>query len=151
MALFPLGVTHYLIGGVLVGIGVSLIFLLTGIYSGASSFFGATISWFVKSSRLQKYDGARSWRIWLTIGILGGAALYAITTGNYFVTQVQWWRLAVGGLLVGVGARMAGGCTSGHGICGMASLHKSSFASVALFLIVGISVALLMSSLGVTP
>lgn len=57
--------------------------------------------------------------------------------------------LAVGGLLIGFGARLGGGCTSGHGICGMASLSVGSMWMVAVFLSTAIVTALLMNALGV--
>ena len=55
-------------------------------------------------------------------------------------------RLFFGGLLVGIGTRMAAGCPSGHGICGNAMLEKTSFISTVTFLSVGIVVALLTQS-----
>ncbi len=52
-------------------------------------------------------------------------------------TQVPTWWLLLGGLLVGFGARMAGGCTSGHGICGLASLKRPSLLAVLTFMTTG--------------
>ena len=59
-------------------------------------------------------------------------------------SQVSLGRLIVGGLLVGFGARLGGGCTSGHGICGMASLSVGSMLMVVVFLSTAIMTALLM-------
>ena len=59
------------------------------------------------------------------------------------------WKFAVGGLLIGFGARLGGGCTSGHGICGMASLSGGSILMVCTFLSTAIATALLMARLGV--
>ena len=56
-------------------------------------------------------------------------------------TSIEWWRLLLGGVLVGIGARMGGGCTSGHGICGIASLEKVSVVATVIFLSVAIIVA----------
>lgn len=55
----------------------------------------------------------------------------------------------LGGLLIGFGARLGGGCTSGHGICGMASLSGGSMVIVTTFLSIAIITALSLSALGV--
>lgn len=73
------------------------------------------------------------------IGLIGGAA----TT-----TSVPAWRLLVGGLLVGFGARLGGGCTSGHAICGLASLQGPSLAAVVTFLATGMATARVVQWLG---
>jgi uncharacterized membrane protein YedE/YeeE len=61
------------------------------------------------------------------------------------------WRLLTGGFLVGYGARLGGGCTSGHGICGLASLQRPSLAAVLTFLATGMATAQLLARYGVTP
>ena len=50
------------------------------------------------------------------------------------LTSVPWWQLVVGGFLAGFGARLANGCTSGHGICGLGSLQLPSLLAVVTFL-----------------
>lgn len=67
------------------------------------------------------------------------------------MTSVQWWRLALGGFLVGFGTRLSKGCTSGHGISGLASLSATSLYAVMTFLAVGIITAILVQALGVIP
>jgi uncharacterized membrane protein YedE/YeeE len=67
------------------------------------------------------------------------------------VTHVQWPRLLAGGFLAGLGARMSGGCTSGHGICGLASFQLSSLLAVVTFVITAIVVAHVMVTIGVAP
>ncbi len=62
-------------------------------------------------------------------------------SGSVEVTQIEWWRLLIGGMFVGIGARMSGGCTSGHGICGLAALEKVSLVATVTFLAVAIGVA----------
>ena len=57
----------------------------------------------------------------------------------------------VGGLLIGFGARLGGGCTSGHGICGMASLSAGSMLMVVTFLSTAIATAWALYALGVAP
>ena len=58
------------------------------------------------------------------------------------------WRLLLGGLVVGYGARLAGGCTSGHGICGMASLKLPSLLAVLTFMATAFTTAALLRVLG---
>ena len=82
--------------------------------------------------------------------VLGGVVYVALGLPTE-ATQVQVWRFVVGGLLIGFGARLGGGCTSGHGICGMASLSIGSMLMVAVFLSMAIVTALAMSAVGVAP
>jgi hypothetical protein len=84
--------------------------------------------------------------------MVAGAAVYALLyQPSGWVTDVQPWRLLIGGILVGIGTRLGKGCTSGHGISGLASLSRASFANVATFLAVAIGTALLMAAIGVSP
>ena len=155
MDLFPLGLWNYLTGGLLIGAGVSLIFLSTGIIAGASSFFSSTLSWISGGTHFQqkKYTDSRVWRLLLSCGLIGGAFLFTVTLngGESFVTEVQWWRLALGGLFVGVGTRMSRGCTSGHGICGLSSWSLPSFLAVGTFMGIAILTAFICGQAGVLP
>ena len=63
-------------------------------------------------------------------------------------TAVSWWQLLAGGFLAGFGARLSNGCTSGHGICGLASLQLPSALAVLTFLATAIVVANLVPLLG---
>lgn len=153
--MFPLGIMPYLLGGVMVGLGVGLIFILTGLHATQSSFFTTTLSWFVRSQHFQKKLNIeeRMWRLYLAIGIIIGALIYTLTLSptGFWTTSVQLWRLALGGLLIGFGTRLSGGCTSGHGISGLASLSTTSLYAVIIFIGVGIVTANLIHLLGVTP
>ena len=82
-----------------------------------------------------------------------GAFIYAITLSpdGFFTTSLQWWRLLLGGFLVGFGTRLSQGCTSGHGISGLASLSNASLYAVITFIAVGILTALAFETLGVVP
>ncbi|MEM4782364.1 MAG: YeeE/YedE family protein [Halalkalicoccus sp.] len=151
-ALFPNGIGRYAIGGLLVGLGVAIIYFGTGIAAGASTFLESTLSYVSGRSRFQRYRGSRDWRIVFTVGIVAGAAVYALVyQGGVWITEVQPWRLFVGGVLVGIGTRIGKGCTSGHGICGVGSASKTSLVGVLTFLIVAIVTANLVGVLGVTP
>ena len=172
--LFPNGISHYAIGGLLVGLGTVVIYLGTGIPAGASTFLESTLSYVSDRSRFQQYRASRDWRVVFTLGIVAGAAVYALTvqsgaissslhaptaTGELYevggvtlwLTEVQPWRLFLGGILVGIGTRIGKGCTSGHGVCGVGSASKTSFVGVATFLLVAIGTAQVVMALGVSP
>ena len=174
--LFPNGISRYAVGGILIGLGTAIIYLGTGIAAGASTFLESTLSYVSNRERFQqtRFVESRDWRIVFTLSIVTGAALYALTfqsglftSGLYtpgttgqlrdvggmtiWTTDVQPWRLLVGGILVGVGTRLGKGCTSGHGICGVGSASGVSILNVGIFMAVAIGTALLVAVLGVTP
>lgn len=153
--MFPLGIEHYLIGGILVGIGVSLIYILTGLHATQSSFFTTTLSWVSKRKHFQKEQNKqeRNWRVFLAIGLVLGALIYTLTLSptGFWSTSVQLWRLALGGLLVGFGTRLSGGCTSGHGISGLGSLSLTSLSAVIVFMGIAIVTANVVQIIGVLP
>ena len=155
LVMFPLGIFPYIIGGIVIGLGVGLIYMFTGTHATQSSFFSTTISYFSKIPYFQQkaYRESRGWRNIFAMSVVIGAFIYTITLSptGFFTTSVQVWRLVVGGLLVGFGTRLSRGCTSGHGISGLASLSTTSAYAVATFLAVGIVTALLVQALGVTP
>ncbi len=173
-ALFPNGISRYAVGGILVGFATALIYLGTGIPAGASTFLESTLSYVSDQSRFQQYVSSRDWRVVFTLGIVGGAAIYALTfqsglltSGLYatgttgqlrdvggvtvWLTDVQPWRLFVGGVLVGIGTRIGKGCTSGHGICGVGSVSRTSLVGVVTFLLVAVVTANLVAAMGVSP
>ena len=152
--LFPRGIAQYLVGGVLVGLGAAIIYFGTGIIAGASTFLESTLSYVSDVDRFNrgKYVGSRDWRVVFTVGIVAGAAVYTLVSGSgAWTTDVQWWRLLGGGVLVGVGTRVGKGCTSGHGVCGVGSLSDASLVNVATFLGVAIGTAQLVQAVGVSP
>jgi uncharacterized protein len=151
-ALFPLGWEHYLVGGLLVGGGVALIFVLTGLVTGMSTVFTSTWSYVSSAPFFQqaRFTGSRGWRLVLAFGLVAGAGLWWFLLGppGGIQTAVPGWQLAAGGFLVGYGARMSNGCTSGHGICGLASLELPSALAVTTFLITAIATANLVLLFG---
>ena len=150
--LFPNGVRRYAVGGLFVGLGVAVIYLATGISAGASTFLESTLSYVSGQSRFQRYVGSRDWRLVFTLGIVLGAAAYAVLyQGGAWSTDVQPWRLLLGGVLVGVGTRVGKGCTSGHGVCGVGSASRTSLVGVATFLLVAVAVAQVVALAGVSP
>ena len=148
---FPNGIIHYLVGGLIIGAAVGLLFVTTGLIGGMSTVFSSTWSYVSKQPFFQqaRFTDSRAWRLAYAAGlILGGLAWLIWSTAGTWQTGVSWWQLAVGGFLVGFGARMSNGCTSGHGICGLASLQVPSLLAVLTFLATGIITAHLMVRIG---
>jgi uncharacterized membrane protein YedE/YeeE len=136
--LFPLGWLHYLGGGLLIGAGVALLFVLTGRIGGMSTVYSSTWSWFSQRPFFQqpKFLHSRGWRLVYALGLILGAGLWWITLGAAQPqhTGLPAWQLLLGGVLVGFGARLSNGCTSGHGICGLGSLQFPSLVAVLTFM-----------------
>ena len=151
--MFPLGIWPYIIGGLIIGIGVSFVYILTGIHSTQSSLFSTTISYFSKIPYFQRktYLESRKWRLYFAAGVILGAVIYTLTVSpdGWWTTSVQLWRLVIGGFLVGFGTRLSSGCTSGHGISGIASLSTTSLLAVVTFIFFGIISAQIVMLLGV--
>ena len=153
--MFPLGIIPYIVGGWIIGVGVSLVYLTTGLHATQSSFFSTTLSYFSKIPYFQRktYLDSREWRLYFAAGVFLGALVYTLTVSpdGFWTTSVHWWRLILGGFLVGFGTRLSSGCTSGHGISGMASLSMTSLYAVITFIVVGVITANAMQFLGVIP
>jgi uncharacterized membrane protein YedE/YeeE len=172
--LFPNGISRYAVGGLLVGLGVLVIYAGTGIAAGASTFLESSLSYASEQSRFQRYVASRDWRVVFTLGIVLGATVFAATVQSGLITTtlyeaggtgelydvggvtlwstgVQPWRLFVGGILVGIGTRIGKGCTSGHGVCGVGSASRTSIVGVVTFLLVAIATAQIVAGLGVSP
>lgn len=147
---FPNGIIHYALGGLLVGSGVMFIYFFTSRIPGASTFLESTLSYISGKDRLQKYTDSRGWRLTFTSGIILGAFIHTVVyRPEFWTTEVSAWRLFIGGLLVGIGTRIGKGCTSGHGVCGVGSLSKTSIIAVATFLITAIVTAQIFQIAGV--
>ena len=138
LTLFPLGWQHYLLGGLAIGAGVSLMFAFTGWVGGMSSVFSSTWSYVSKRRYFQqaRYTSSRDWRLVYAVGLVLGAAVWWLlfSDGTPGTTDVPVWALLIGGFLVGYGARLGNGCTSGHGICGLGSLQWPSLLAVLTFM-----------------
>lgn len=143
--LFPLGWSHYLLGGLSIGAGVALLFILTGLVGGMSSVFSSTWSYVVRRPFFQqeRFTTSRQWRLVYATGLVLGAAIWWWLLGDAepLQTEVPPWMLLLGGVLVGYGARLGNGCTSGHGICGLGSMQWPSLAAVLTFMATAIATA----------
>jgi uncharacterized protein len=145
--LFPNGWQTYLVGGIFLGCAVTLLFALTGLVGGMSSVFSSTWSYFSERAYFQQalYVESRHWRLIYALGVVLGGFVFISIGGKTVVTQLPAWQIAIGAFIAGFGARLANGCTSGHGICGMASLKLPSFLAVLIFLSTAIFSAHLFS------
>lgn len=131
-----------LIGGALIGLATALLMLLTGRIAGISGIFGGLLT---------RTTGDAGWRIAFIAGLIA-APLLAALAGRPLPTPIMpasFIMIAIAGLLVGIGTRMGGGCTSGHGVCGIARLSTRSLAATAIFMITAIvTVAIVRHGLG---
>jgi uncharacterized protein len=143
--LFPHDPMPYLLGGMWIGLAIGLLYVCTGRLGGVSTTFSSTWALVLKLSyfRQPRIWSGRGWRLAYALGLMAGGFYWLSQTPNAMslASGLPGWRLFLGGLIAGVGARMASGCTAGHGICGMGSLRKASFVAVPVFLIAAIITA----------
>ncbi|MBT0570971.1 YeeE/YedE family protein [Curvibacter sp. CHRR-16] len=139
-AIFPQGWWHYWAGGLCIGAGTALLFVLTGRIGGMSTVFSSTWSYVVRRPFFQqaRFVGSRGWRLVYAAGLLLGAYVWWCWAGQPAQhTAIGPLQLLLGGVLVGFGARLGNGCTSGHGICGLGSLQWPSLLAVLTFMATG--------------
>ena len=124
------------IGGGLIGIAVSILLLFNGKVLGVSGILGELFN-----HKLSK----NYWRLFFVIGLLISSLIYNIfkpiplteMTSNNLV-------IVMAGLLVGFGSRLGSGCTSGHGVCGIARLSLRSLIATMTFILFGFITVYLM-------
>ncbi len=117
-----------LIGGIIIGLAASLFMLLNGRVAGISGIFGGA---------LQFVRGDFSWRALYVLGLIGGGIVTAVAfpaVAAKSSTALPLPAIVGGGLLVGFGARLSNGCTSGHGVCGIARLSPRSIVATITFM-----------------
>jgi len=120
-----------LIGGALIGIAASLLLLMNGRIAGISGILGGIFG---------PIGGAdRFWRVAFVVGLICGAAIYSFASGGFKIElQASNLTLIVAGLLVGFGTKLGSGCTSGHGVCGLARRSPRSLAATSTFIAFGV-------------
>jgi hypothetical protein len=123
-----------LVGGALIGIAASLLLVLNGRVLGITGIVAG----------LAGRDAP--WRAFFVCGMVVGALVIArLVPGSLDVAvHPRTATLIAGGLLVGFGTRLANGCTSGHGVCGIARLSKRSIAATVVFICCGALTVFLM-------
>jgi uncharacterized membrane protein YedE/YeeE len=114
------------IGGALIGLAAALLMLTTGRIAGISGIVGGLIG----------TAADKGWRAAFVAGLIlaplaAGLAGYTLAAPQM---PASWAVIVAAGLLVGFGSRLGGGCTSGHGVCGVARLSRRSIAATLIFM-----------------
>lgn len=143
---FPL---PWYVAGPLMGIIVAGLYLLTNTHLGVSGSYVQIID-YLRGRQIE------SWRLWFLGGTVIGAAVVSLLAGypqrgleygalgEYLSLRQLVMVLLVGGVLIGFGARWAGGCTSGHGITGCSTRSTGSMVAVITFMVTAIAVTLVI-------
>jgi uncharacterized membrane protein YedE/YeeE len=125
----PTNWLYALLGGVLIGAASALLLLMHGRIAGISGITG---------SLLQRSTSDRGWRIAFLGGLAAAGVIAAVVAPSAVGASVRTLPIViVAGVLVGFGTRMGSGCTSGHGVCGIARVSNRSLLAVATFLATG--------------
>ena len=120
-------------GGALIGLAAILLILFCGRIAGISG---------ILAGMLSKPTRAEGWRIAFLIGLIGSPLLFGLFLPLPEIRVLTSWPvIIIAGLLVGVGTRLGGGCTSGHGVCGLSRFSKRSLIATLIFMLVGIATA----------
>lgn len=115
-----------LAGGILLGLASAMFILLNGRVLGISGIVGGLF---------KPRQGDIGWRLSFVAGMLVAPLLYAaIATPVVARIDAGWATVIIAGLLVGLGTRYGGGCTSGHGVCGLSRLSPRSLVATAAFM-----------------
>ncbi len=119
-----------IIGGAMIGVASSMLLVLSGRLAGISG---------ILSGLLPPTRGDIDWRILFIGGLLLGTFVYQLFAGEGYEVSFSlgWPAIVVGGLLTGIGTRIGGGCTSGHGVCGLGRLSPRSTVATITFIVVG--------------
>ncbi len=121
-----------LTGGLMLGIGASMLLLFSGKITGISGI----LAYVIKPTHLFSQEAA--WRILFLLGLISAGTIYpliaALPPASIAASNPT---LIMAGLLVGFGSRMGSGCTSGHGICGLSRLSLRSMVATVSFMTAG--------------
>lgn len=120
---------HGLIGGILIGVAAVVLFWFNGRIMGVSGILSRLFNQPTKDSW---------WRFAFIVGLISGGIIFQAKYPISIAIDASWITLIIAGLLVGFGTVLGNGCTSGHGICGMARLSKRSILATMVFMAAGI-------------
>jgi uncharacterized membrane protein YedE/YeeE len=122
-----------LAGGLLIGISAAAMLLFNGKIAGISGILAGVL-------RPIKFD--TWWRLCFVAGLMAGGLILRVILPQSFEFGIirSTGALAIAGLLVGMGTRLANGCTSGHGVCGVSRLSARSMLATAIFIASGAAV-----------
>jgi uncharacterized membrane protein YedE/YeeE len=125
-----------LAGGVLIGLAAVLLMALNGRIAGMTMMIAALLS---------PRSGDNAWRLAFLAGAVGGPVLAMLGGAEFaFAEPTSGWLLVLGGVIVGVGVSLGSGCTSGHGVCGIARLSPRSVVATITFMATTIATVTLM-------
>jgi uncharacterized protein len=130
------------VGGVLIGLAGSVFLLMNGRVMGVSGILGGLVD----------RTGLSNWseRVAFLAGTIAVPAAVAGLWGAQTHLTTNWVVIIAGGVLVGLGTRLAQGCTSGHGVCGISRLSLRGIVATVFYIVAGgITIALLRHVLGV--
>lgn len=129
-----------MLGGALIGASSALLLLTHGRIAGISGITGSLLS--------PAPAGDRAWRLAFIAGLVAsGLVARAIAPSAIGASVRSLPVVIIAGLLVGFGTRLGGGCTSGHGVCGIARWSRRSLVAVAVFMTTGITTAVIAGAL----
>ena len=116
-----------LVGGLLIGLSTALLLLMNGRIAGISGIVGGLLS---------RQGSKVAWRAVFAAGLLIGAAIYMLATGGAIPVEIETSLpvMVAAGVLVGFGARLGSGCTSGHGVVGISRLSRRSIVATLVFM-----------------
>jgi uncharacterized protein len=123
-------------GGLPIGLSAAMLLVLNGRIAGISGL----VAGLARPGERRRADLA------FLLGLMLGPPLFAALAGHWPTMRIaaSWPILAAAGLLVGFGTRLGSGCTSGHGVCGLARLSPRSLVAVLVFLATGMLTVTLM-------
>lgn len=129
-----------LLGGLLIGIAAASLLVLTGKTAGVSG---------IVEGLLRVERGEWRWKAAFVAGLVAGGLLLVRTMPGALPTTPPraWPWVIAGGVLVGLGSRIGGGCTSGHGVCGIGRGSVRGIVGTALFIASGVLTVVVLRSL----
>jgi len=130
-----------LLGGLIIGLAVAILYLMRGNYTGISGIYFNVIS---------ANKNGFLWRLLFIIGLIVGPIILSFFSYNdlgFEMPNTNPIIIIVGGLLVGYGTQLGSGCTSGHGVCGIGRLSIRSIIGTCVFVGAGVLTVLLTRSL----
>lgn len=130
-----------LIGGIFIGLAAAILLLFSGKIFGISGMLSGVLSF---------KKGEWEWRLLIIVGLIIGALIgHELFQTTKQVETRPYPYLIIGGFIVGIAARIGSGCTSGHGICGIARFSTRSIVATITFILSGIVTVAILRMLGV--